>query len=198
MSALPQEQWTEQAYLEFEREAEIRHEFLDGQVIAMTGASRAHNLIASTTNFLLYSQLRNRPCEVYQSDMRVKVAASGLYTYPDIAVVCDKPQFLDDAVDTLLNPTLIIEVLSPSTESYDRGKKFQHYRQLDSLQDYVLIAQDQPRIECFAREKDNRWLLTEAVGLEQTIALPSIACNLSLNDVYERITFGDETSDNKD
>ncbi|RMF81332.1 MAG: Uma2 family endonuclease [Chloroflexi bacterium] len=191
MSALPREQWTEEAYLEFERRSEGKHEYLAGHVIAMTGASNAHNLIAGSTYYSLYGQLRNRLCNIYMSDMRVRVSATGLYTYPDIAVVCGEAQFADEHVDTLLNPTLIIEVLSPSTEQYDRGKKFQHYRQLESLQSYVLIAQDEARIEHFSRQKQDEWLLTEAAGLDSTIALPSIACALALNAVYERVSFED-------
>lgn len=180
---------TEAEYLAFERASDIRHEYLDGHVYAMTGASRAHNLISTYTAASLINQLRGRPCEVYASDMRVRVSATGLYTYPDVTVVCGNPQFADSALDTLLNPVLVIEVLSPSTESYDRGKKFQHYRQLESLREYVLISQDSPRVERFLRQDDGTWLLTDAAGLDASLELASVACTLALAEVYEKVTF---------
>lgn len=183
---------TEAEYLAFERASDIRHEYLDGHVYAMTGASRAHNLISTYTAASLINQLRGRPCEVYASDMRVRVSATGLYTYPDVTVVCGNPQFADSALDTLLNPVLVIEVLSPSTESYDRGKKFQHYRQLESLREYVLISQDSPRIERFLRQDDGTWLLTDAAGLDASLELASVACTLALAEVYEKVTFESE------
>lgn len=183
---------TEAEYLAFERASDIRHEYLDGHVYAMTGASRAHNLISTYTAASLINQLRGRPCEVYASDMRVRVSATGLYTYPDVTVVCGNPQFADSALDTLLNPVLVIEVLSPSTESYDRGKKFQHYRQLESLREYVLISQDSPRIERFLRQDDGTWLLTDAAGLDASLELASVACTLALAEVYEKVTFQSE------
>lgn len=121
--------------------------------------------------------------------MRVKIGSNALYIYPDISVVCGEPEFEDDFVDTLLNPTVIIEVLSPSTELYDRGRKFQHYRTLTSLQEYVLIAQDSYRVEHFIRQPNDEWLLSDAVTLDATIQLPSIQCQLALSDVYEKVTF---------
>ena len=148
---------TEAEYLDFERASEFKHEFLAGEVFAMTGASRAHNLMSVNVITTLKNQLRGRPCEIYPGDMRVAVKATGLYTYPDISVVCGEAQFADDQLDTLLNPTVIIEVLSPSTERDDRGKKFQNYREIVALEEYVLIAQDSPRIE--------RFLLQDNVGL---------------------------------
>lgn len=189
MSALPRHIWTESEYLAYERESDTRHEFIDGHVLAMSGASREHNLITSSAHFSLYGQLRGKGCELYQGDMRVHVSSTRTYTYPDLVVVCGKPEFIDEDVDTLLNPTLIIEVLSPSTESYDRGKKFQNLWQVASLREYVLIAADQPRIESFTRQSAGKWLLTAAVGLEQTITLTSIGCALSLAEVYEQVTF---------
>jgi Uma2 family endonuclease len=190
MSALPHHTWTESEYLSYERESDLRHEFIDGHVLAMSGASREHNLITSSTHFSLYGQLRGKGCELYQGDMRVHVPSTHAYAYPDLVVVCGEPKFTDADVDTLLNPTLIIEVLSPSTESYDRGKKFQNFWQIESLKEYVLIASDQPRIESFTRQGAGKWLLTAAVGLEQTITLTSIGCSLSLAEVYEQVTFG--------
>lgn len=179
---------TPEEYLKFERESEIRHEYLDGEIFAMTGASERHILIVGSTHFSLYGQLDKRPCKVYMSDMRVRVKGTSFYTYPDISVVCGEAEFEDDILDTLLNPTVIFEVLSPSTESYNRGKKFQQYRELESLQEYVLIAQDTMRIEHYLRQGE-QWLLTDARGPDAVVALPSIGCELKLSDVYAKVTF---------
>ena len=150
MVALSEEQhpirMTEAEYLAFERQSEAKHEFIDGEVIAMVGASRAHNLICVDLLRIISTHLRGKDCEVYSSDMRVKIARKK-YTYPDVTIVCGAAQFADDEFDNLLNPTVIIEVLSKTTEAYDRGKKFKSYRQLDSLQEYILVAQDSPHIE---------------------------------------------------
>jgi Uma2 family endonuclease len=198
MSALPEthKRMSEAEYLAFERDNQIKHEFLDGEVYAMSAASEAHNLITTSTIAALYSQLRGRPCKTYPSDMRVRTPATRPYVYPDITVVCGEAQFDDDQRDILLNPTLVIEVLSPHTERYDRGKKFQHYRELESLQEYVLIAQDSPHIERFVRQEDGLWQFSEATGLEAALELSSIGCTLALVEVYEQITFAadqDET-----
>jgi Uma2 family endonuclease len=160
----------------------------------MAGASRAHNLIVFNLAGVLGPQLQGRPCEAYISDMRVKVGDTGLYAYPDVVVVCGEPQFEDAQLDTLLNPTLIIEVLSPSTEAYDRGDKFVHYCQLESLLQYVLIAQDEARIERFDRQSDPLWLPSEAVGLGTTLSLASIGCELALSQVYERVKLAERNS----
>ncbi|MCB9456599.1 MAG: Uma2 family endonuclease [Anaerolineaceae bacterium] len=194
MSALPEIPWTGKDYLAFERESDEKHEFVDGVVYAMTGASERHNLVTGSAYASLYSQLRKRPCRVYPSDMRVKVAQTGIYTYPDISIVCEPPRFEDDRQDTLLNPVVLIEVLSPSTENYDRGKKFQHYRTLESLQEYLLIAQDSPHIEHYRRQADNQWLLTDVAQADAVIELPSIACTLALADVYEKVDFEEAES----
>jgi Uma2 family endonuclease len=180
---------SEADYLAFERASELKHEYFAGEVFAMSGASEAHNLICTSTSFLLYGQLRSRPCNVYPGDMRVKVEATGLYTYPDISVVCGEAQFSDDHLDTLVNPTVIIEVLSPSTEGYDRGKKFQQYREIPSLREYLLISQDSPRIERYGRQSDGTWVFDDAHGLDAHLALASIDCRLALAEVYERVTF---------
>lgn len=189
--ALPEKFVTPEEYLAFERASEIKHEYLGGEVYAMTGASRNHNKIVANTLASLHGQLRKSPCEIYPSDMRVKTRSPVLYTYPDITIVCDEPQFEDTILDTLLNPTVIIEVLSPSTEAYDRGNKFRHYRTIPSLQEYVLIAQDSRRIERYLRQPNNEWLLSEAAGPDATLTLPSIQCELALADVYEKVTFED-------
>ena len=178
-----------QQYLAIERAAEERSEYLDGEMVAMTGGSRNHCLIAGNLLRELGVQLRDRPCEVYPTDLRVQVSETGLYTYPDVVVVCGEPQFEDDLFDTLLNPTVIVEVLSPTTESYDRGRKFEHYRALASLAEYLLVSQTQPRIERFLRQADGLWLFGDAAGLEAALTLPSIGCELKLAEVYAKVRF---------
>lgn len=160
----------------------------------MAVANERHNLVTGNSSASLHSQLRRRACTVYPSDMRVKVSPMGLYTYPDISIVCGAPRFEDDQRDTLLNPTVLVEVLSPSTENYDRGQKFQRYRALSSLAEYVLIAQDAMYVEHYARQHDGRWLLTEADGAEGVLELASIGCRLALVNVYEKVDFEDEES----
>ena len=173
-------------YLALERGASVKSEFHDGHIYAMTGASREHNLIAVNIARELSLQLKGRPCEAYVNDMRIKAAEARSYHYPDVVVVCEKPQFEDQQADSLLNPTVVIEVLSPSTEAYDRGEKFAHYRKIISLREYLLVSQDKPRIERFVREED-RWVLTETEGLDGAMALDSIGCSLALREVYERV-----------
>jgi Uma2 family endonuclease len=191
MSALRQENlgMSEEEYLDFERESETKHEFLNGYIYAMAGASRKHNLLCVSTTSILYNQLLDKPCEIYPSDMRVKAVASDkLYTYPDISIVCGEPQLADEKYDILLNPTVIIEVLSPTTEAYDRGKKFQIYRELTSLREYLLISQASARIEHYLLQDNGKWELTDARGLEASLELPSIGCTLALADVYRKVS----------
>ena len=180
---------TPEQYLAIERRAETKSEYLDGEMFAMSGASRNHNLIVVNLAREISSQLRNRPCEAYSTEQRVRILVTGLYTYPDVVVVCGEPQFEDEELDTLLNPTLLIEVLFSSTETYDRGKKFEHYQTLPSLSEYVLVSQTEPRIEQFLRQERNRWLLTTATGIEARIDLPSIQCELALAEVYLKVAF---------
>ena len=190
MAALPKSHISVAEYLAGERRSPIKHEYFAGDVFAMAGASERHNLITANTLASLHAQLRKRSCSVYPSDMRVVVSRAGLYTYPDVTVVCGEARFEDQHHDTLLNPTVIVEVLSPSTESYDRGKKFQHYRQIDSLQEVVLIAQDAWHVEYYWRQAHGGWLLTEATNLDARVSLSSIQCELALVDVYEKVTMG--------
>jgi len=189
MSAVPKPFLTPQEYLARERRAETKSEYLRGEVFAMSGASREHNLIASNVAAELRQQLRDRDCEVYPSDMRVKVSPTGLYTYPDVTVVCGEPEFEDAAVDTLLNPKVVVEVISPSTADYDRGGKFTHYRRLASLREYVLISQDRPLVEHYVRQGPDQWLLTENRSLDETLVLPSIECRLPLAEIYLKVRF---------
>lgn len=187
MSAVAkQTHYTAEEYLSLERSASIKSEFHDGQIRAMTGASRAHNLITINIARELSQQLKSRPCEAYVNDMRVKAAKARSYHYPEIAVVCGTPEFEDAQLDILLNPTLLIEVLSPSTEAYDRGGKFANYRKIASLREYLLVTQDQPGIERYLRQ-DEVWLLSEAEGLDASVSLESIACRLSLREVYDKV-----------
>lgn len=178
--------FTAEEYLTMERSASCKSEFHDGQIYAMTGASREHNLVTINIGRELSIQLKKRPCEAYVNDMRVKAAEARSYHYPDIVVACGTPQFEDAHVDTLLNPTLLIEVLSSSTEAYDRGGKFAHYRKIPTLREYLLVAQDQPSIERYLRQGDV-WILSEAVGLEADVPLESIDCVLSLREVYDKV-----------
>lgn len=176
-----------QEYLTLERQADTKSEYYAGEVFAMAGASRKHNTIVPNLLYLLVGQLKGRSCEVYNSDMRVKVSATGLYTYPDLVVVCGKPRFDDDQEDTLLNPTVIVEVLSKSTEAYDRGEKFAHYRTLGSMTDYLLIAQDIARLEHYVREPDGSWRFLDSTGLDAVAVIDSIQCQLSLAEVYDKV-----------
>ena len=189
MSTAPRETWSAQDYLAFERTSAEKHEYLDGEIYQMTGASARHNLIVGNIYASLHSQLRQRPCVVYPSDLRVKISQTELYTYPDISVACNTPQFEDTRQDTLLNPTVIVEVLSPSTENDDPGKKFQHYRTLDSLQEYLLASQDSPRLEHFLRQDNGQWLFSDVTEVDAQLELPSIGCSLLLRDVYEKVSF---------
>ena len=179
--------YTPAEYLQLERAAETKSEYLYGQILAMSGASRAHNLITVNISGELRQQLRGRPCEVYAADMRVRVDRTGLYTYPDIALACGDIRFEDSHIDTLLNPVVLVEVLSPSTESYDRGEKFEHYKRLDSLQEYILIAQDKVRVERYVRQGD-QWVLSELSALDDVLHIDAIDCSVRLSDVYERVT----------
>jgi Uma2 family endonuclease len=187
-SAAMKTRCTPEQYLALERKAVVKSEYLDGQITAMSGASRPHNLIATNLIREISARLTDRPCEVYGSDMRVNIPPTGLYTYPDVVAVCDEPEFLDGELDTLLNPTVIVEVLSPSTEAYDRGLKSAHYRRLASLQEYVLVAQDRVFVERYARQ-GNGWLLTEWSHLEETLRLASIDCEVPLREVYAKVRF---------
>ena len=189
MGITPKTRLTVEEYLELERTSETRHEYLDGEVFEMVGARENHTLIIGNLVAVLHPQLRRPLCRLYQIDMRVKVSATGLYPYPDVVVRCGTPEFEGSGRATLLNPTLIIEVLTPSTEAYDRGDKFRHYRAIPTLQEYVLISQNNPRIERYLRQNDNTWLFTDATGLDAELELPSIGCTLPLARVYKQVDF---------
>jgi len=188
MSAQPQYAYiTPEEYLALERKAKYKSEYFNGEIFAMAGASPKHNQITANVLAEIHTQFKKRPCRVYTSDMRVKVSPTGLYTYPDVVALCDKPRFDDEQKDTLLNPTVIVEILSDSTATYDRGDKFKHYRSLDSLVEYILIAQDEYHVEHYVRQANNKWLLSETDNLPDTIELSSIDCNLALSDIYDKV-----------
>jgi Uma2 family endonuclease len=191
MPSQPKVRYTPEEYLTLERQAEHKSEYFAGEIFAMSGASRQHNLIVTNIVAALHGQLRNRPCEVYANDMRVKVSATGLYTYPDVVVLCGEPQFDDAHKDTLLNPTVLIEILSPSTEAYDRGDKAAHYRKLATLAEYVLVSQEKMQVEHYVRQPDNQWLLSETSNVQDSFSLPSICCSLALADIYDRVSVSD-------
>ncbi|PKO22818.1 MAG: hypothetical protein CVU38_07350 [Chloroflexi bacterium HGW-Chloroflexi-1] len=191
MQPQPKSHFTPEEYLALERRAETKSEYWNGQIYALAGASSAHNTIVANLIISLGVQLKGRPCTVYPSDMRVKVAQTGLYTYPDVLVLCGKARFDDLHRDTLLNPTVLIEVLSPTTETYDRGAKFAFYRSLESLTDYLLVAQDSPKIEHYALQPNDKWLLSDYKGLDAVAQVASIDCALPLADVYDKIDWSE-------
>lgn len=182
-------------YISFERkfvpDAEtVRHEYVKGKIISMSGASFFHNRIRSNINLDLGNSLEGSGCVVLSNEMRVSSPTTASYFYPDILVLCDEPEFEDDVFDTLLNPIVIIEILSPSTEAFDRGEKFSHYRQIESLQEYIIISQDRVNVERYLR-KPNEWGYTSFQDLNQQVPITSIACELSLEDIYKGVTFPD-------
>ncbi|MHB0935386.1 MAG: Uma2 family endonuclease [Armatimonadota bacterium] len=189
MSATPEQGLTIDEYTAIEESSETKHEFLEGNVYEMTDFSLAHNLIAVNVIGILHQQLRGKSCQIYPSNQRLKVEATGFYTYADASVVCGPAQFADAPKHTMTNPTVLIEILSPSTESYDRGKKFQHYRKMESLRAYLLIAQDSMHVELYTRQEQNRWLLVEFTEQDAMVPLDAIGCTLAVKDIYEDVEF---------
>jgi Uma2 family endonuclease len=174
-------------YLAIERKSEIKHEYFAGEMFAMAGASRRHNRIVTNLVATLDNQLRSRPCNVYSNDMRVKVRSTGLFTYPGVVVTCGEERFADEEDDVLLNPVVIIEVLSDSTEAYDRGKKFENYQNVESLKEYLLVSQHSRRVEQFVRQDSKNWVYSEIHEPGESIKLQSIECELSLEDIYLKV-----------
>ena len=191
MTAVPRKKLTPAEYLAIERTAAFKSEYLNGEMFAMAGASPAHNVIKENLIGELYARLKGGPCRSYSSDQRVKVSATGLYTYPDIAIVCGPPEFDPDDPNTLLNPQVIIEVLSESTERYDRTTKFRHYQRIEPLREYILVAQDEPAVERFVRQTRWDWLFTPVAGLDATLELATVPARVALADVYAGVTFPD-------
>ena len=186
MASLAKPRFTPQEYLAMEREAEYKSEYVSGEIFAMAGTSYKHTIIVANLLRELGGQLRGGPCRAVANDLRVSVQATGAYTYPDVVIVCGQPQFGDEYLDTLLNPTVLMEVLSDSTEAFDRGGKFAHYRRLESLQEYVLITQSLMRVEHFVRDGE-RWVLSELNKPEDTLELASVSASILLPDIYEDI-----------
>ena len=188
MSTAPVRRVSPEEYLAFERQAKRKSEFYDGEIFAMAGASRKHNLIALNLAAELRQQLKDKPCEVYLSEMRTRIP-NGPYVYPDVVVVCSEPQFEDEGLDTLTNPLVVIEVLSDSTADFDRGTKFRYYRQIESLREYIVIDQSEPFVERHTRGAGDVWQLEESAGLSATLKLESPGCTLSLSDIYLKVAF---------
>jgi Uma2 family endonuclease len=189
MATQPATRITEEDYLRLERAATYKSEFVNGEIFAMSGGTRRHSRSAANWIAHLTYKLRGENCDVFTSDMRVRTTASGSYVYPDVSVACGATVTNEDDDDILLNPKIIIEVLSPSTADYDRGKKFELYREIPSLQEYVLTHSDAPHVEHFARQADSSWIFREYKGLENSLRLASINCEIGLADIYERILF---------
>lgn len=187
---------TEAEYLTFEEVSETKHEFVNGQVYAMAGAGITHNVIDSNANTMLNTQLFGKPCLTMASDMRVKVASKKVsYRYPDVVVVCGDADLTDSPVQTILNPIVIIEVLSPSTALKDYNQKLAEYIQIPHLQDYLLISQHEPKVERYSRDDTDKWIYTLVTGLEATIDLTAIDCTLSLARLYDKTGIGEPNND---
>ncbi|MCW5852004.1 MAG: Uma2 family endonuclease [Anaerolineae bacterium] len=193
MAAQPKQRYTPEEYLALERQAEYKSEYVDGEIYAMAGASEAHDFIAGEIYAALLVAFRGGPCAVLSSDVKVRVTGRR-YVYPDVVAVCGERRYADDQKDVLLNPTVVFEVLSPSTELYDRGQKLEFYRSLPSLKDYVLVAQHRPSLELYSRQADNTWQYSDVRGLHSHLYIPSIDCTLALAEVYQRVQVreGDE------
>ncbi len=189
MSAVPKALLTEEEYLRIERGAVFRSEFFRGEMFAMAGASFEHTRVKDNLSAALQGRFRGGPCWSATTDLRVQVEATGLYTYPDLVAACGPPEFRGAARDTLVNPALIVEVLSDSTEQYDRGKKFGHYQRVDSLREYLLICQDQPRCESFVRQPDGSWRFTVHAGLAAELVLTAVPARIPLAELYEGVAF---------
>lgn len=180
--------YTVAEYLTSERAAELKHEYISGEVVAMAGATREHILITGNIARRLGNQLEGKPCETYSNDMRVR-ATPTTYVYPDVVVVCGEPQFEDSESDILLNPTIVIEVLSKSTEARDRGEKFSDYRANKNVREIIFVSQHRPRVEQYVRQANDEWILHEVTDPAGLITLASIECTLSLAEIYERVQF---------
>lgn len=194
MENLARKLMTAAEYLEMERNSTVKHEFYRGEIFAMAGAKERHNLIVSNLIGIFYNKFKSKPCVVYPSDMRVEIDENNHYTYPDVVLVCGERKFSDSKNDTLLNPNVIFEVLSESTESYDRSKKFEAYRTIPSLQEYVLVSSDRKKIEVFTKSAEGRWYLSES-GPSDTVEISAVNTELSLSEVYDKVIFDEQVSD---
>ena len=191
MTALPKRQFiSEEDYLTMEEVSPVKHEYFDGEIFQMAGASDEHNTIAMNIAAELHQQLKKRPCKVYQNDMRLYVEKEGIYTYPDVMVVCGKPEIKKyKNLDNILNPVLIVEVLSPSTADYDKGAKFEQYRTIESFKEYLLVSQDAKQITRYTKQTNGSWILMDFIGDKTEIELSSIECSLAMEDIYDKVDF---------
>ena len=189
MSTLTVTHVTPEEYLAAERLSETRSEYLDGGVYPMTGGTANHIRIVSNITTELNTQLRGRRCDVFPVDMKVRLPDLQKFFYPDVTVVCGELQYHDERKDIILNPTLVVEVLSPSTEAFDRGAKFQAYRTIASLKEYILVSQERPQVEQYVSDGDGKWTYSSTAVLGSALALPSIECTLNLNAVYDKVDF---------
>ena len=187
MSSVPKTFITPEEYLAIDRKAQVKNEYFAGQIIAFAEASKEHNLIVANIIAGLHRQLVDRQCNVYPSDMRVRITKTGAYAYPDVVVTCGEERFDEGTNDILLNPTVLIEVLSETTAGYDRGEKFENYRRIESLREYLLIAQEPYRADQYIRQNDLQWLLTEIDGRDGVVILDSIKCKLTLKEIYAKV-----------
>lgn len=199
--------YTVEEYLAMERASEVRHEYLDGEIFEMSGESLSHGRISTNLVVSLGSQLRGKPCEVFSKDTKVQSGwlpsprrmMKGLFSYPDVVIVCGQPQFHDEYQDILVNPNVIIEVLSEATEKFDRGEKFRRFRQqLPTLTDYVLVAQERAFIDHLSKREGETWMLFPIEGLEKSLRLPSLDCTLPLAEIYDRVEFPPEPDETED
>jgi Uma2 family endonuclease len=189
MAAEPRSLISREAYLALERESDERHEYIAGEVFAMAGGTETHALIIGNLIAALHSPTRRRGCRIYPGDVRIAISAIDIYTFPDVSLVCGQPQHEENRRDILLNPKVVIEVLSPSTERYERGQKFHQYQHIPSLDAYILVAQELPLIEQYVRHSEQEWLYSAARGLDATLALPTLECSLALADAYDLVEF---------
>lgn len=189
MSTQPEHRYTASEYLEIDRAAEVRGEYLNGVIYGMGGATARHVQITVNISSELHSLLREQPCMIYSADLRVCVDRKRMYAYPDIVVVCEEPQFLDAEMDTLLNPVLIIEVLSESTKNYDRGEKFERYRSIPSFREYLLVAQDRVYVERLLKQDDGTWVFSDTNDPSGSVELASVGCRIPLSEIYFKVPF---------
>lgn len=187
MSALPKHYITPEEYLEIDRKAEVKSEYYDGEMYQMAGASLEHNTIVGNVVTGFNVQLRKRPCRVLPSDMRLRIPETRRYAYPDVTVVCGEPKFDTKEKDVLLNPTVLVEVLSDSTEARDRGDKAESYRRIASLQEYIFINQNKPKVETYTRKADGTWILSEVSGLDGVVKIASLKCQIAMAEIYDKV-----------
>ena len=189
MTAIPKKIFTPLEYLELERLSTVKHEYYKGEIFAMSGASLHHNIIASNFFGHLFLKLKGNKCRPFGSDLRIHIPKNSLYTYPDISIICGKVEAIDNQFDTATNPTVIIEILSPSTRNYDKGEKFTLYRDIESLQEYIVVDSEKISVEKYIRNEDGSWRFTEYKSLDQGISLDSVSVEIKLNEIYDDVEF---------